>query len=1383
MVYEVRLKLGTDEEGVLWPRRPQIGPSGLIGCLRNLPLRAYKSGNPPSDVHQHEMFGYARFRCVAFSAGDIFAAVDEKGRVFAFFPLRNRYALVCHLGTPALECAFSPQQRTELLVTCEDLTVRCVDVHSKTLVSTLRGHRQIPTCVAFQRPGQLALTASADAVIMWDSANWSRFRTLNAGPGVEAAQFVGNGELVAVCFKDDSILMWELSTLALHYRFTLPEYEHAPGLKRFCVSENCQVIVASGETPFIYVWEFESQTLIRIIELPATVQRIVEHIFVPLTSNIVGVLGDDGQLNFLNVTSKQPKVSLQIAHKIKAMTAFALDLHGKYLAACTSDGCLVLYDLDIARETAYKIQDIRQRADVDDLAFLPHRSALPNQSSQLMDSLFGAPFQKTNDEVLADPPQPQAAQPSVPMAAIHKTKKSRPYLNPQEYAVQHNRLQQLLGSYGRFPEKYRLLAWKYLLRLPENNATFEHLLAKGDHPAMLRLHETYPIQNQRLFRRLKRILSALAFWCPIYGEVQSVPALVFPFVKVCANNDLVAFEVVLSVLLHWGRDFVLQYPHPPRHQLLRLDQTLQERDPQLHAHFSSHQISPEDYGWSLVSTAFSEVLTRDDWLCLWDNLFAFWDKPSLLWAAVLAFLHQVRSTLLHASSSTAIQATFRQQQPIQTKHFIANLHSIEMTTLAKVVGDDDATKYFPLSLGQYPVFKRYPSFVVDYQIQERNRIASEEAAIEAKRNLLAQIESRTRELEQAHKKWMNDKAQVLEAEHRRRIESMQAEKTRLMEMNILHEQTKERRLKQIALMEQKAREALEESSKVLRAEHDRWMDELHMHMEKEKWRNQQQVDEEELVRLELDAERRVTELTKDREREERLQSMRIEFFAQLREQEIRDQMVFDAWKEEDRRAVAEQQSKRQQMESKQQEREEAKLRREWQAKFEEQRLQKERQMQLLAQDRSMRPNPTANNLDDAESEDYTNATNEYPPDRPSPPTPTSLTSQGDETPPLKAPSQQAPPHQPQQRTPPLQAPSPQAPPHLRQKRPGNTSQIEPTHAPPPQAREAHPHPAQVQSRTPAQISPPSPSVHVTPGVNSEPIDDVSARPQPPKTVSSEHRYYEGTRDIGDEVPPLVQDLPSPTTSYLSRQSLPQVPPMQARPHEAARQQSSFQQAPYQPIPQSLPNLSAPLQKDSKESSRISYKWSDRELLQHALGELSSDEDEGPVVRPRALPPSQQMSQLEQDLRAEFSDLSGSDGAESLEQRPLSELERDLEDLIGDDSDDDERSTSPRSSVDLKSLFAHVNQPPVQVSVPAPPPAPTTLPDRDRLTETTRKLLQLRSKLSDLETMAKQTVPVEVEEKLDAGASGDKAEHTKLLERAKELLQQHAARLRRETDHA
>ncbi|KAF0717746.1 Aste57867_2115 [Aphanomyces stellatus] len=1301
MVYEVRLKLGTDEEGVLWPRRPQVGPSGLLGCMRNLPLRAYKNANPDIPLSSNAgTFGNARFRCVAFSVGgDIFAAVDEKGRVFAFFPQRNRYSLVCHLGTPALECAFSPQQRTELLVTCEDLTVRCVNVQTKTLVSSLRGHRQIPTCVSFQRPGQLALTASADAVIMWDSANWSRFRTLNAGPGVEAAQFVGNGELVAVCFRDDSILMWELSTLALQYRFTLPEYEHPPGLKRFCVSENCQVIVASGQSPFIYVWEFESQTLIRIIELPATVQRIVQHTFVPGTSNILGVLGDDGQLNFLNVTSKQPKVSLQIAHKVKAMTSFDIDCHGKYLAACSSDGCLILYDLDIARETAYAIQDIRQRADAEDLAYLPHRSALESQHSALIDTLFGTPLASheapphPHPAAHGDDALPQRSTSSAPATKPNK-KSSTISLNKQEYAVQHNRLQQLLRSYGRFPERYRLLAWTFLLQLPDNTPSLEQLFAKGDHPATTRLHEAYPIQNQRLFRRLKRILSALAFWCPVYGEVASVPALVFPFVKVCANNDAVAFEVVLSVLLHWGRDFVLQYPYPPRPQLARLDHVLQERDPQLHAHFTSHCIPPEEYGWSLVSTAFTEVLGRDDWLCLWDNLFAYWDKPSLLWSAVLAFLVQVRGTLLHASSASAIHATFHQQQPLQTKHFIAEMHSIRLPPLPSVHDknddDDSAAVYFPLPPGQYPVFKRYPAFVVDYQIQERNRIAADEAALESKRTLLARIETRTRELEVAHQKWMDDKAQVLQAEHRRRVDMMRAEKARLMEMNILHVQTRERRLKQIERMEATAREALEETTKVLQAEHARWMDELNVHTEKEKFRGQQLVDDEEITRLEVEAQRRVATLTQDREREERLQAMRLEFFAQLREQEIRDQMVFDGWKEEDREALQAHAEATQDLLAKQQRREEAKLRREWKTKFNEQRLQKQRQLQLLAQERAMRPTPhVQDKYDEIDNDD-------------------------DED--------------------------------------GDASDTETTKSRQPSAATW----AKPEATVAETTKPKSPPVEVSRPPRPSPV-----RASAPliSTAPWRRRPSKGHDADDSDVPPLVPD-----------------PLLLA----------------------SSPSVASSGQRHAREVLKPKQ-WSDHELLQRALDNISSsDDDDGDkAANTVSRPESTHMSQLEQALRAEFSDLSGSE-RESLEQRPLSELERDLEDLLGDESTDDEdkvggedgASQAPSfGSADLKTLLGQVNQPPLVVQASAPPrrrtstrtPSPLTTnntPRRNSRSETTEKLMQLRSKLTDLEALAnKAAMPPPVEVKNMDTAEADQGEHDKLMERAKELLEQHAARLR------
>lgn len=31
----------------------------------------------------------------------------------------------------------------------------------------------------------------------------------------------------------------------------------------------------SGRSPFVYVWEFESQTILRIIELPSPINRVI----------------------------------------------------------------------------------------------------------------------------------------------------------------------------------------------------------------------------------------------------------------------------------------------------------------------------------------------------------------------------------------------------------------------------------------------------------------------------------------------------------------------------------------------------------------------------------------------------------------------------------------------------------------------------------------------------------------------------------------------------------------------------------------------------------------------------------------------------------------------------------------------------------------------------------------------------------------------------------------------------------------------------------------------------------------------------------------------------------------------------------------------------
>lgn len=113
------------------------------------------------------------------------------------------------------------------------------------------------------------------------------------------------------------------------------------------------------------------------------------------------------------------------------------------------------------------------------------------------------------------------------------------------------KLLSVLTGYGEYPAKYRMFIWRCLLELPENHTAYSNLLEKGTHPSYATLHEQYPMKSRKLLRVLQRALSALAHWAPIFGETQYLPGLVFPFVKMFQNNQLVTFEFLATVLSKW----------------------------------------------------------------------------------------------------------------------------------------------------------------------------------------------------------------------------------------------------------------------------------------------------------------------------------------------------------------------------------------------------------------------------------------------------------------------------------------------------------------------------------------------------------------------------------------------------------------------------------------------------------------------------------------------------------------------------------------------------------------------------------------------------------------------------------------------------------------
>ena len=89
-----------------------------------------------------------------------------------------------------------------------------------------------------------------------------------------------------------------------------------------------------------------------------------------------------------------------------------------------------------------------------------------------------------------------------------------------------------------------MIIWRYLLSLPLNKSEYETYASQGLHAAFSKLRQRHPIRSPKLHCRMQRVLSALAYWCPLFAEIDYMPALVYPFAKVLDQDDLILFEIL-----------------------------------------------------------------------------------------------------------------------------------------------------------------------------------------------------------------------------------------------------------------------------------------------------------------------------------------------------------------------------------------------------------------------------------------------------------------------------------------------------------------------------------------------------------------------------------------------------------------------------------------------------------------------------------------------------------------------------------------------------------------------------------------------------------------------------------------------------------------------
>ncbi|ETE64875.1 WD repeat-containing protein 67, partial [Ophiophagus hannah] len=696
--------LGNREQGKIWHRRPS--PATQQGIIVNI---------------IHTTTGYhsktIRFLNVAFDcSGEFLLAGDHQGNIYVFDLVGNRFNLVQRTGQACTALAFTLRRKTEFLVALADYSIKCFDTATKELVSWMRGHDSSVSSISVHGSGRYAITCSTDTAQLWDLDTFQRKRKLNVRHSVGIQKITRS-------LRGTSILF--VASTSYHHP--------SKGLRcttRSSPSPDGRVLATGGKSNHLHLWCLESQQLLRIIQMPTKV-RAIRHLeflsdsFDGGSNQVLGVLSQDNIMRFININTC--KLLFDLGSHEEGLSMAAVSPSGRYIAAVMENGSLSVYSIQALTQEINKPPPPLFKVIEDSKSKLEANKLTMRVTSRTSERPWKAKKGKIKSKVL---------KPTLDVSYEDKENELPEGLNKK-------RLQTLLKGFGEYPAKYRMFIWRSLLRLPENHLAFNSLLDKGTHSAFAHLQNEYPIKSRKLLRVLQRTLSGLAHWSTIFGEMPYIPLLVFPFVKLFQNNQLICFEVVATVIINWCQHWFEFFPNPPINVLSMVENILAHHDKELLHHLMKYNITSQSYAWPLLETMFSEVLTREEWLKMFDNIFS--NHPSYL---LMYFFHHRN----HLDVSVVIREAYHLMECTPD-----NIHPIRMLE-----------DFAPLTKGQYPIFNKYPKFIVDYQSQERERIRQEEIEYLRERQLLHEIEAKAIKHRVEDETWYRKQELLQEAEKQRR---------------------------------------------------------------------------------------------------------------------------------------------------------------------------------------------------------------------------------------------------------------------------------------------------------------------------------------------------------------------------------------------------------------------------------------------------------------------------------------------------------------------------------------------------------------------------------------------------------------------------------------
>uniref|UniRef100_A0A7N5JY07 TBC1 domain family member 31 n=1 Tax=Ailuropoda melanoleuca TaxID=9646 RepID=A0A7N5JY07_AILME len=756
---------------------------------------------------------------------------------------RDGFNLVQRTAQACTALAFNLRRKSEFLVALADYSIKCFDTVTKELISWMRGHESSVFSISVHASGKYAITTSSDTAQLWDLDTFQRKRKLNIlqSVGIQKVFFLPLSNTILSCFRDNSIFAWECDTLSCRYQLPAPPESSSILYKVFAVTRDGRILAAGGKSNHLHLWCLEAKQLFRIIQMPTKVRAIRHLEFLPDSfdagsNQVLGVLSQDGIMRFVNIQTC--KLLFEIGSLDEGISSSVISPHGRYIASIMENGSLNIYS----------VQALTQEINKPPPPLVKVIEDLPKSKLNSGDLKMKVTTGRVQRPAKSRENRIQTRILKQDLAGSFENKE-----NELSDGLNKKRLQILLKGYGEYPTKYRMFIWRSLLQLPENHTAFSSLEDKGVHVAFLNLQKKYPIKSRKLLRVLQRTLSALAHWSAIFSETPYLPLLAFPFVKLFQNNQLICFEVVATLIINWCQHWFEYFPNPPINILSMIENVLAFHDKELLQHFIDHDITSQLYAWPLLETIFSEVLTREEWLKLFDNVFS--NHPSFLLMTVVAYNICSRAPLLNCSLKDDFEYFFHHRNNLDISVVIREVYHLMDTTPTDIHPNSMLHVFVALTKGQYPVFNQYPKFIVDYQTQERERIRNDELDYLRERQMVEDMQAEVDQQRVEDEAWYQKQELLRKAEETRRELLLQEEEKMVQQRQRLASVKRELKVKEMHLQDATRRRFLKLQQDQREMELRRMDDELER---KNLIRNQEAVAKE--MREDADAFRRKVDL-------------------------------------------------------------------------------------------------------------------------------------------------------------------------------------------------------------------------------------------------------------------------------------------------------------------------------------------------------------------------------------------------------------------------------------------------------------------------------------------------------------------------------------------